>query len=265
MVNIPDIPSKLFTTFNDIVFHDEPHKYYLKGSDKPLTSVTTMVGRYESEFQEDHWAEKKAIDYGLTSEEVKAFWNWDNARATTKGSLIHNYLENRFLNKKFPYDLDMILNNFGCDVIKQEYDVTLQQADAFVEMSKNRLIPIKVEYVVYDEELLLAGMVDMLFYNVKMREFQIWDWKTNKRFDFDSRYDMSGKLSLLKDSHLNHYSLQLGTYKYIIEKHTGIKLGQSHLVWFSNLRDEFKVIPTKNMDYYVNIMLEEQKEFALAA
>jgi hypothetical protein len=91
--------------------------------------------------------------------------------------------------------------------------------------------------------------------------FEIWDWKTNKYFTFNSERgdNFLGKLSLLELCDLEIYSLQLSAYKYIIEKYCNIKLGQSHLVWLSHLNESYEVIKTIDREYYVKEMFEDSK------
>jgi len=256
-MQIPDIPSELFYTFNDVVYYDEPHKYFL--DDKPLTSVTTLIHRYEEEFNEEYWSDIKSKEFNVSQNEIKYAWNFINKKATTKGSIIHDYTENIFLNKIFPYPKLYIENKFGYDVVYDEYEKTKRQVDRFYHMSKNRLIPIKTEFIVFDREYMIGGMVDILFWNVKAQEFQIWDYKTNKNFTFESKTgeNLTGKLYLLENCDLEKYSLQLSSYKYIIEKNTSIKLGKSYLVWFSHLNDNYEIIETKNREYYVKEMFED--------
>lgn len=252
-----EIPSKLFTAFNDIVFYDEPHKYYL--GKKELISVTTILHKYTEEFNEDYWADYKANQYGLSSDEVKFAWKFINKKGTMKGSAIHDYAENKFLNKGFTYPKELILKEFGFDPIWNEYLITKKHVDKFYNDVHGKLIPIKTEYVIYDKESLIAGMLDILFYNVKTNEFQIWDWKTNKKF---TKENIDGylidELQIIQDCDLNIYSLQLSFYKYIIEKNTGIKLGKSYVVWFSHNNDSYEIIETRDMSYYIDIIVKQR-------
>ena len=43
-----------------------------------------------------------------------------------------------------------------------------------------KLIPVRAEVVVGDEDWGVTGMIDQLFYNEKSQKLEIWDWKTNK-------------------------------------------------------------------------------------
>jgi len=251
------IPSKFFTTFNDVEYHDEPHKYYLDG--KELISVTTIIHRYQEEFAEDYWSNYKAEEYALTQKEVLRGWEFINKKGTMKGSAIHDYAECLFQNKVFPYPEQLMLDEFGFDPVWEEYKITKKHVDKFYNDVQGKLIPIRTEMVVYDRESLIGGMVDMLFYNKRAKCFQIWDWKTNKKFDKEmkSRH-LKDKLYMLEESDLELYSLQLAMYKHIIEKNTGLKLGQSYVVWFSHNNDNYEIIKCKDREYYVKEIINDR-------
>ena len=252
------VPSELFTAFNNVNYYDEPHKYYV--NNRQLISVTTLIHKYEEEFNDVYWSEYKGNQYNLKPFEVKRAWNFINKKGTIKGSATHDYTENLFLNKTFKYPNEIILNEFGFDPIKNEYDLTKKLVDKFYSDIHGKLIPIRTEFVVYDKETFIGGMLDMLFWNVKAQEFQIWDWKSNKDFSFEcKKRHLTGDLFLLEACDLEIYSLQLGLYKYIIEKYIPIKLGKSYLVWFSHNNDNYRVIATKDRSYYVNLMVENRK------
>jgi len=251
------IPPQFFTTFNDIIYHDEPHKYYVNG--KELISVTTLIHKYKEDFKEDYWAEYKANQFGVTKEHVKRVWKFINKKGTLKGSLIHDYTENLFQNKVFKYPKNEIFNEFGFDPILIEYEITKNHVDNFYNDSKNKLIPIRMEMVLYDLESSISGMLDSLFYNVKAKEYQIWDNKTNKKLTLFNEYNkLKDDLCLLDECDLEIYSLQLQLYKYILEKNTGIKLGKSYIVWFSHNNDNYKIIETKDRSEYVELIVRNR-------
>jgi len=251
------IPPELFTTFNDITFYDEPHKYYV--DNKELISVTTLIHKYQENFEEKYWSEVKGNQFNLKPSEIVRAWNFINKKGTIKGSAIHDYAENLFLNKKYEYPKELILKEFGFDPVYNEYELTKKHVDNFYNDSKNRLIPIKTEYILYDQETQIAGMLDILFYNVKMKEFQIFDYKTNKSFSYECKErHLLNDLYLLEESDLELYSLQLEMYKQIIMKNIPIKLGKSYIVWFSHRNENYKIIETKNREFYVNKIIENR-------
>lgn len=251
------IPNELFTSFNDVTFYDEPHKYYVGG--KELISVTTLIHRYQEEFNESYWSDYKGSEFNLTPETILRAWNFINKKGTIKGSAIHDYAENLFQNKIFEYPKQLILNQFGFDPVLEEYQITKKHVDKFYDDVHNKLIPIRTEMVVYDKESLIGGMLDILFYNIKAQEFQIWDNKTNKKLTKEEKNrHLKGSLFAIEDCDLEIYSLQLEFYKRIIERNTNIKLGKSYIVWFSHNNPSYEIIETKDRSYYVNQIINER-------
>ena len=221
--------------------------------------MTTLIHKYQEEFNEDYWANYKSNQHNLTTYEVKRAWNFINKKGTIKGSAIHDYTENMFQNKIFEYPLQFIINEFGFDPVSKEYNITKKHVDKFYNDVHDKLIPIRTEFIVYDRQSLIGGMLDMLFYNIKVKEFQIWDWKTNKKFTKENKSQhLLNELCMLEDCDLELYSLHLELYKQIIERNTNIKLGKSYLVWFSHNNDSYEIIETKNRKYYIDIIINNR-------
>ena len=251
------IPDELFTTFNDVIYHDEPHKYYV--GDGELISVTTVIHQYQNDFNENKWSKYKADELNIPQKDIIRAWRFINKKGTMKGSIIHNETENLFLNKVFPYPKHLILEEFGFDPIQIEYDITKKHVLNFYNRVKGILIPIRTEMIIYDKESLIGGMLDMLFYNTRTQQFEIWDYKTNKKF---TRENCEQKLlhpfKMIDDCDLEIYSIQLALYKLIIEKNTGIKLGKSYVVWFSHNNENYEIIPTCDRDNIAEIIMNNR-------
>lgn len=241
---------KELAVFNSITYYDEPHKYYI--DEEQMISTTTLLHKYKREFKTDLIAPKSgkkwqdAYEGSITFSPafVKDVWSWLNLHAVTEGSTLHDYLENKFNNKVFPYPKQKIIDIFGYDAIKETYPTLKEYADNFYKDTLGKLIPIRAELVMGDPELKLCGMADMLFWNEKEQQYQIWDWKTNTKLNKSSKYGQSltGILSHLSDCELTLYSLQLSTYRFIVEKNTSIKLGDSYIVWFNEENSNYEVI-----------------------
>jgi hypothetical protein len=253
---IPDIPSDLFFKFNNIKFYDDVHKYYL--GDKNLISVTTLLHNYKEPFDETYWSEVKAIEYGKTAEEVLADWKFINEKAKLKGSIVHNYAENLFQNKIYDYPKDKVIAKLNEDCIYEEFIVVKQYVDNFYKDCFNKLIPIKIEYIVYDELWGLAGMMDMLFWNVKKKCFQIYDWKTNKALELNNQWrkKLKGPLSDLDECEYSLYCCQLSAYKTIIERNTNIKIDGMYLVWLNEVNENYKIIECNDYSYKINMIMD---------
>lgn len=258
-MDIPElvIPPQIFTKFNDIKFIDKSHQYFL--NKRLLTSVTTWIHKFQEPFDEDYWSLRKAEELGISQAEMKAEWDAINLKSQIKGTCIHNYIENLFNNKIFDFPSSSELPKNIHEEVHEEFIKIRQFIDNFYVDTKGKLIPIKNEYVMYDPELGIAGMTDMLFYNVRYDYFQIFDWKTNKRLRTESEFGkkLKGPLSHLDDCEMEIYSLQLSTYRYIIERNIPIKLGPGYIVWFHEKNSNYKLIPIRDRMKEVQLMLEK--------
>lgn len=244
-----------FEKFNNIVYYDEPHEYYING--KKAVSVTKLLHKLEKPFDTKYWSTKKADERGCTPEDILAEWKMKADIACEKGHAIHAYIENRLANKVFPYPENKIKAMFeGQDPVKHRYDRIVKLIEKFVSDINNRLIPIKSELVVGDEDYLICGMIDQLFYNKKSGMLEIWDWKSNTELTTESNYKLLSPLSHLSNSKLDIYSLQLNTYKHIIQKNTNLKIGNCYLTWFNEENDAYKIFPCKDYQNEVEVMIK---------
>jgi len=230
--------------FTDIVFHEDEHKYTYNGYE--CKSVTTLLKDYKHIFDDVLIAGKYAKKHGM--ELIDVLKNWDQIRekSGTIGTEVHKYAEMKFLQKAYiPH--------------WYEYDPPMQlltYVDNFYQDTKNKLIPVKLEFVIGSFDKRLCGMIDKLFWNVKAKELQIWDYKTSKKIETSSPFKnkMRNGLQHLDDCEYNTYSLQLGIYKKIIETECQIKLGNSYICWLNAENDNYKVIKTAGMEQEVDLI-----------
>lgn len=242
--------------FNNLKYHDEPHKYFI--DNKELISATTFIGKFKPKFDTDGLAESYAQKRGLNVEDVKNDWNFKRDFSTVKGTALHNYAENWWNNKVFPYDESTSIKMWGTDPIKEPLKKCINLFHKFHDEAKENLIPVKMELVVGDKELGIAGMVDCLFWNKKSDELQIWDYKTNKEIKTSNNFGQffDKPISHLDVCELNTYSLQLSLYKYIIEKNTSLKIGSSYLIWINEVNNNYKLIKCKDLQAEIVTMID---------
>lgn len=233
MLNSLDILLEL-TKFNAIVFNEADHSYIYGG--EKCTSVTALISKFKKPFDTEKIASRYAKKHGLFVEDVITNWEIAGKEASHKGSELHKYAEYKFFNKH--YDVDIFSGALPL----------CRQIDRFYEDTKGYLIPIRAELVVGDIDMLLCGMIDKLFYNLRTGKVEIWDYKTNKKIRRRSEYGnrMTNGLSHLAECEFNTYSLQTTIYRKIIEKNTSLVLGDSYVCWVNEENDSYKVI---KMDY----------------
>ena len=245
--------------FSNIKYHDEPHRYFI--GEQELVSGTGFLKLFKPEFDAKFMARKVAEKQGIPVEDVLSDWDYKREFAGMKGTLVHNFAENYWFNKIFPYNSQIVIDKFGEDHIKERYDRCVEMFLDFYRDSSPALTPVAMELVVGDAELGVGGMVDGLFWNEKLQEYQIWDYKTNKQIRMHSEYRKRFKkpISFIEECEFESYSLQLNLYKYIIEKNTNIKIGRLYLVWLFEENESYQVIECKEYQLIIELMFKNYK------
>lgn len=237
--------------FDRITFYDNEHSYKIDGEPSAKVSVTGLVNTVKEPFDEEKWAAIKAKEFGFTPEEMKLVWKKNNQMSTYQGSTLHNYIDNYYQNKVKPYNRDLakaILGDVLHDKMYGNLKVLVKQFNNFYSDTSKYILPIKNEFVVGDlENTRICGMLDMLAYNTLTDQFEIFDFKTNKRFSETSEFKkkFNPPVSHLDECEYNIYSLQLSLYKFFIQKYTDVKIDKLKIVWFSVNNENYKIIELK--------------------
>lgn len=242
----------------EIAFNEEYHKYFnIKYPGLDYISVTTIIGKYYEHFNEDFFSFYKAVEKLVDNtdlfkekkgwmlerqkyfndnlknqiveyfeldwadvkqgiEDLLAQWKATNTEACEIGTAFHLERENEWYEKY--NDLvrrrTPVSGNFTC--AKHNFDLEREKA----------VIPEFLAYFSCPEKVLnLAGQVDLLIKDGN--DIYILDYKTNakgiqdKAF-FDRKTKSTKKmfypLNNLDDTVLNHYTLQLSTYAYMLKR-----------------------------------------------
>lgn len=225
---------ELWEAFNDIHFEEVGHRYTDSVGTK-YTSVTTFISKFEPDKDWDLIAEKaiknnKDGKYtGKTVKQVRDEWKYAGDYACQLGTYVHSVCEMDWQNKE-AYADDKVLEQF--DGMKEDYEYRKKKAKSLIKILRERYIPIKNEFIVYDRDWKIVGTIDMLAYNKVDNKFAIIDWKTSKKFDHSNRFQkMKAPFQNEDDCNCNHYSMQLSLYKAILEKHCpSIKIEEMILV-----------------------------------
>ena len=234
---------------DDVIYSDEQHIYIDKNDYKPYVSVTTLIKKYENEFNGDFWASYKACEalsdpsmFSIAKQNLLATKKWDKRILA-----MLNIEEEDFNNKKTEiletYDIERTKACARGTAIhakfeEQFYAAEEQSVDKYglggKFICKKGHYKLDLERGVYPEFLLswkdsdgclrVSGQVDLLIKDGN--EITIVDYKTNKKIDKESYYNRSTKsremmkfpLNDIMDSNYWHYCLQLSTYAYLLKK-----------------------------------------------
>lgn len=271
---------ELQTKFQNIKYVDKHHLYYDSNTGESLTSVTTLLKHLKQPFDSVYWSTYTALKRSgytklkpappykiyvndtchdinsirewkleITPDDIKQEWDLASKTGTTLGNFLHNTLENKMLRKEIEQEIPMFVSGLrSLEAIRylKSRDVLKTLADAFYEEFITSYAPLCMEFVVGDSELGIAGTFDMLVYNLKTNEIELWDYKTDKQIRYKSDYGTKIKTFNVDDCEFEKYSLQLNIYKYLIEKNTSIKISKCKIVHFDYRNNAFKIIDTKD-------------------
>lgn len=262
---------KELEVFNQITFVESVHKYYINGKPSAPVSVTGFISKFKPKFDVDKWSRIKAKKLGISVDEMKFIWSEKNLFSTTIGTCFHKIAESIYTGVKYHIHKDELQVSLGdglYDDLKELLPVFVEQFKQFYKNTKDILDPIKNELVIGDlNNTKICGTIDMLVYNNRSKQYEIYDFKTNKDITYSSAYKERyyTPLNDLEVCEYNTYSLQLSFYKYIIEKYTNLKIGALYIVWFDRIKNKPEIIDVKDYTSYVKMLLDRYKSTELLA
>jgi hypothetical protein len=244
---------------DDISFEEGPHIYTVLGQRGTYTSVTTWVHKNFEHFNAD-----KAIDkilnnskindpsykyYGMNREQIKQQWNEKRDTSASAGTSMHS-------------DIEHYYND--CPVVNtsKEYEYFMQFVKDFPELK-----PYRTEWMVYHEDVKLSGSIDMIFENPD-GTLQIYDWKRCQEIVHENGFNQFAKTKCIRhlpDTNFWHYSLQLNTYKKILEEKYGKIITGLYLVCLhpNNVHGTYDRIEVPFLDKEMEDLFRERKELVL--
>lgn len=215
------------TDFSEIKFDADAHRYFL--GDKELRSVTNFIKDFQKPFDRNGVAAKVAAKENRSIAQVVAEWEATAERARILGTTVHSHIEKVLRgeqNGQLALDPFLSLNTKLPEIAA--FDAFWSQLAPKVSYCKEH-----IEWIIGDAELGLAGTMDSLFLNPETKQYHIWDWKTGK-FDLENKWEsLLRPFDYLSASKFNIYSLQVSLYRLIIERNTGLDLGDSYIVHLS--------------------------------
>lgn len=216
-----------------ITFDAEKHIYYIDNIECSL-SVTGLVHSFFPKFDPiatidqyyDRWQRYRHPKYyGLSKEDIIQQWIDTGDEGSALGTQLHEAIET-FYKGGTP-------NIVG---IEEDYA-------HFVAFQKkySHLVPYRIEWRVSTEpDIGIAGTIDMCFTSTLDPDNRIFiaDWKRTKKDVVMTGFkDQTGlpPLDHIPDTNFYHYSLQLNTYKYILEKYYDLTIsGMGFIVLHRN-------------------------------
>ena len=270
-----EIRKKILTEFDDLRFDPIPHKYYI--GEKELPSVSHVAHQFQEETdfgivaeryaQKEAWAKETpekaqllencdvpakkvyAEKNGMTKEYWLDQWKFNNLKATTTGTSVHEYGESLGW-----------LRNGHPELITEENKVKYIADKGWLIPTRNKEeavlkfwdeLPPNLHFVLAETKVYsnkgeasnvntqFAGTFDLLFYYLHPTDdsksgLVIWDYKTNK--SLISYYNRDHNKTLLEpfnhmvDEPLSLYTLQLSLYALCL-RGIGLNVIGNRIIW----------------------------------
>lgn len=235
----------------NIAFEEEAHIYYdVTCPEQKFISVTTLIHQFTQPFDKEFWSAYKALEkllskenwaiekksllntkkfdkvllelYDITEDEfnkeqqaILDAWDEENRKSCERGTKIHADLENSFYKKSKDIDISKFQIGGKFECIKGRTELDLENG-VYPEYLISRVSP--------DGKLRLAGQIDLLV--KKGNKLIIGDYKTNKKIETKSYFNSKTKSSVkmkyplnnLDDVNYWHYTMQLSTYAWMLQK-----------------------------------------------
>jgi ATP-dependent exoDNAse (exonuclease V) beta subunit len=248
-----------------IIFKEDGHSYESIEEDNiQWLSVTSLVSKFKPKFDKEGQAKKSAKNknskwYGMTVEQIIEAWDNETNRAINLGNFYHNQRESDMLDFK-----TIERNGTEIPIIKP-----LVNNDGIKLAPEQKLSDgLYPEHLVYLKSVGICGQADVV--EIVDGFININDYKTNKEIKEKGYTNWEGITSKmykpvnhLDDCNLNHYSLQLSIYAYIIKKHNpSLKIGRLTIqhVKFKQIGEDANGYPI-NEHYNGEPILDEIKMY----
>lgn len=204
----------------NVKYNDDTHTYRVEYD--VIISVTKLVHLCFPEFDKDKVAEEKAKKLETTKEEIFKQWEGLAKQGSTYHKMIENYL------------------NGQSDACHSGF------LDYHNELKNRGWEPFRTEMTVWGGEI--AGTIDAIYQHKDTKRLMVLDWKHCKRIYKNSYDNTKGYLFMdqLDNCNYNHYMLQIGTYRYILEKYYNYDVENAYMV---NIFNAKKAYSYKLKDY----------------
>lgn len=265
-----------------IKFFDVGHRYEITINPEDMTkytSVTTWNHEHFPKFDADatitkmmqgpNWKEGNKY-WGMTREQIKDMWKQNGTSVAQAGTDMHYQIE-CFMNQEPTTTTD---KNTHTDLLRvyRDAESQLKEGDGrndsiewshFLQYVKDHpdFIPYRTEWTVFDETIHVAGSIDMVYRN-QDGSLSIYDWKRCGDITPETKWKKFATnpiIAHLPDTNYWHYTLQLNTYKHILETRYGETVRELVLVRLHPDSENYELIELPILTREVKQLFEQRK------
>lgn len=236
-----------------IQFYPQEHIYLYDGQEQ-FIPVSSVISCFFKPFDSYYWSEYKANQRNISQGQILEEWDSKGACSRDVGTFMHQQIENYY--KGLPYQQEFSFKYDGKYVhIEEQISLELEYMQFIEFLENHKFKPFRTEWAIYDDELKIAGTIDMI--HKRGDVFDIYDWKRSHRIvDFWGKpiavnnYGEKGlgELNQIEDTPYWHYCIQQNLYRYILERNYDIIIEKMYLVVFCDDTNEYRKLEVPRMD-----------------
>ncbi len=243
----------------NIQFYPQEHVYLYKGTIE-FTPVSKVISYFFSPFDSFYWSKIKANQDKVPQGQKLEEWDEKGAEAREVGTFMHQQIANYYARKE--YRKNYQFKYTGKYICKSKNISLANEYAQFVDFLKHHTSdPCRTEWTIYDENLKIAGTIDMLYPNGTT--YDIYDWKRSQKVvnsfgnPIQNTFGNMGIKGLedIQDTSYWHYCIQLNLYKHILETQYGLQIGKMYLVVFMEGAPNYFKLEVPNMDGTIKTIL----------
>ena len=282
-----------------IQFFEQGHRYIIRlpknfnedFDEVSYKSVTTWIHEQFPPFDAEAIIEKmqRGRNYkeghpywGMTAREIQAKWRADAQLGTQLHYKIECFLNENYCEKKKQLAekeekapasichrdiLDLYYQKSSAEAAEAAAAPQAPEWQYFLNFVADHptLVPYRSEWMVFDEDLQIAGSIDMVYMNPEEEDIlQIYDWKRSKEITSTNSFHKfalpESAIPEIADTNFWHYALQLNIYKRILEEKYDKKVTELYLIRLHPNGANYEKIPVPDLQAEVTKMMDERKK-----
>lgn len=252
-------PNIQFHRDENIQFLPLEHIYLYKGKER-LIPVSSIISYFFTEFDAFKHSERIARQRGVPQGQILEEWDEKNTRSKEIGKFVHKQIAHNYNGLKYQNKYHFLYT--GKYVKTDEYIDLQREYEQFrLFLDHHIFTPFETEWSIYDENLKIAGTIDMI--HKKGTLYDIYDWKYSHRIAdstgspilFNS-YGEKGLRGLenVQDTEYWKSCLRQNLYKCILEKNYKFRIDKMYLILFSDKYPSYLKFEVPCMDNEIKII-----------
>lgn len=225
-----------------VIFDPAAHSYTNELTGERYLSCTQLLSRYKKKFEADMHAARVAAKRDTTKEAILAEWAANTKARCDYGTSIHEAIEECILTGNVVPGFEKCIEG-------------LKQVAPF------KFKKVKSEHLLYNHEFKIAGTSDIIE-DVGTNRFNVYDFKTNKEFTFENKYNeyLLQPLQHLSCCDYNSYAIQLSLYATMYGNMSERTLNRMGLLYWSEEEEKWSFYPVPYMKHEVLMLLNHYKK-----